>query len=160
MRADRGDARLVFIDVVDANGTVVPTDSRQVTLSVSGPASIVGPTTVAMKGGQLATWVRPTADRGDHHPHRQRERHHLRQRDPDRAGRGRPAPRAGRPTLSRGGEQRFARDQGGDGLSQPRGRVAHAPAQLEQAGQRRGLCEEPDQHPPAPNRAAVVEGTG
>jgi beta-galactosidase len=64
MRADRGDARLVFIDIVDANGTVLPTDSRQVTLAVSGPASIVGPTTVVMKGGQLATWVRPTRTAG------------------------------------------------------------------------------------------------
>jgi beta-galactosidase len=60
MRADLGDARLVFIDVVDANGSVVPTDSRQVTLSVSGSGgSLIGPSTVAMKGGQLATWVRP-----------------------------------------------------------------------------------------------------
>ena len=59
MRADLGDARLVFIDVVDGNGTVVPTDTRAVTLSVSGPGSLIGPTSVTMKGGQLATWVRP-----------------------------------------------------------------------------------------------------
>jgi hypothetical protein len=59
LRADLGDARLVFIDVLDANGTVVPTDSHQVTLSLTGPGTIVGPTTVTMKGGQLATWVRP-----------------------------------------------------------------------------------------------------
>ena len=59
MRADLGDARLVFIDVVDGNGTVVPTDNRSVTLSVSGPGSLVGPTAVTMKGGQLVTWVRP-----------------------------------------------------------------------------------------------------
>jgi len=59
MRADLADARLVFIDVVDANGTVVVTGNQQVTLSVSGPGSIIGPTTVTMKGGQLATWVRP-----------------------------------------------------------------------------------------------------
>jgi beta-galactosidase len=39
MRADLGDARLVFIDIVDENDTVVPTDNRQVTLSVSGPAT-------------------------------------------------------------------------------------------------------------------------
>jgi beta-galactosidase len=57
--ADLGDARLVFIDVVDANGTVVPSESRQVTLSVTGPATIIGPTSVAVKGGQLATWVKP-----------------------------------------------------------------------------------------------------
>jgi hypothetical protein len=59
LRADLGDARLVFIDIIDANNTVVPSDNRQVTLSVSGPATIIGPTTVTMKGGQLATWVRP-----------------------------------------------------------------------------------------------------
>ena len=59
LRADLGDARLVFVDVVDANGTVVPTDNRQVTLTVTGPAKLVGPSTITMKGGQLATWVRP-----------------------------------------------------------------------------------------------------
>ena len=59
MRADLADARLVFIDVVDANGTVVVNDNHMVTLSVSGPGSLIGPTTVTMRGGQLATWVRP-----------------------------------------------------------------------------------------------------
>jgi hypothetical protein len=58
LQADLSDARLVFIDVVDANGSVVPTDSHAITLSISGPGSIVGPKTVTMKGGQLATWVR------------------------------------------------------------------------------------------------------
>jgi len=52
------DARLVFIDILDADGTVVPTNSSPVTLTVSGPGSLVGPTAVTMKGGQLATWVR------------------------------------------------------------------------------------------------------
>ncbi len=56
--ADGSDARLVFVDVVDANGNVVPTDAHSVTLSVSGPGSLVGPGTVTMKGGQLAAWVR------------------------------------------------------------------------------------------------------
>ena len=56
--ADLSDARLVFIEVIDANGTVVSTDSSQVTLTVSGPGSIVGPNPVTMKGGQLATWIR------------------------------------------------------------------------------------------------------
>jgi Glycosyl hydrolases family 2, TIM barrel domain/Glycosyl hydrolases family 2/Glycoside hydrolase family 2 C-terminal domain 5/Glycosyl hydrolases family 2, sugar binding domain len=58
LRADLSDTRLVFIDVVDDSGTVVPTDGSSVTLSVSGPATIVGPAQVTMKGGQLATWVR------------------------------------------------------------------------------------------------------
>jgi len=64
MRADLSDARLVFVDVIDANGTVVPTDSRQVTLTLTGPGSIVGPTPITMKGGQLATWVRPSRTAG------------------------------------------------------------------------------------------------
>jgi hypothetical protein len=58
LTADLSDARLVFIDVVDANGTVVPTDASPITLSVTGPGSLVGPAAVTMKGGQLATWVR------------------------------------------------------------------------------------------------------
>jgi hypothetical protein len=58
LRADLSDARLVFIDILDGNGTVVPTDDSEVTLGVTGPGSIVGPSTVTMQGGQLATWVR------------------------------------------------------------------------------------------------------
>jgi hypothetical protein len=58
LQADLSDARLVFIDVVDANGTVIPMDSHRVNLGISGPGRIVGPTLVTMKGGQLATWVR------------------------------------------------------------------------------------------------------
>lgn len=58
LQADLGDARLVFIDIVDENGTVIPTDTHQLDLSISGPGTIVGPTTVTMKGGQLAIWIR------------------------------------------------------------------------------------------------------
>jgi hypothetical protein len=64
LQANLSDARLVFIEVVDADGTVVPTDSHQVNLSISGPGSIVGPTLVTMKGGQLATWVRASRSAG------------------------------------------------------------------------------------------------
>jgi hypothetical protein len=60
LQADASDARLVFISVVDGNGSVVPTDSSAITLSISGPGSLVGPTVVSMKGGELATWVRST----------------------------------------------------------------------------------------------------
>ena len=52
------DARLVWIDIIDAAGTVVNGSSASVSLSVTGPGSIVGPTSVTVKGGQLATWVR------------------------------------------------------------------------------------------------------
>ncbi|MBN1128409.1 MAG: DUF4982 domain-containing protein, partial [Chitinispirillaceae bacterium] len=57
LMADGSDARLVWIDIVDANGTVVPTSTANVSLAATG-ATILGPSTVAMKGGQLATWVR------------------------------------------------------------------------------------------------------
>jgi hypothetical protein len=56
--ADGSDARLVFIDIVDAEGTVVWSNDGDVDLAVSGPGGIVGPATVTMKGGQLAVWVR------------------------------------------------------------------------------------------------------
>ena len=57
LEAGGSDARLVWIDVVDASGTVVSNSTAQVTLSASG-GSIVGPTAVTMKGGQLATWAK------------------------------------------------------------------------------------------------------
>ncbi|MBN1760046.1 MAG: DUF4982 domain-containing protein, partial [Chitinispirillaceae bacterium] len=57
LMADGSDERLVWIDIVDANGTVVPSSTANVTLTATG-ATILGPSTVAMKGGQLATWVR------------------------------------------------------------------------------------------------------
>jgi beta-galactosidase len=56
--ADMSDARLVFIYILDANGTVVPSASTQVNLSVTGAGTLVGPATVTTKGGELATWVR------------------------------------------------------------------------------------------------------
>jgi hypothetical protein len=56
--ADGSDTRLVWIDVVDAAGAVVPTATNQVTISATAPGSIIGPTSIAMIGGQLATWVR------------------------------------------------------------------------------------------------------
>jgi hypothetical protein len=63
LEAGGSDARLVWIDVVDASGTVVSNSTAQVTLSASG-GSIVGPTAVTMKGGQLATWVRSGSSAG------------------------------------------------------------------------------------------------
>ncbi|MBN1309640.1 MAG: DUF4982 domain-containing protein [Chitinispirillaceae bacterium] len=56
--ADGSEARLVWIDVIDAKGTVVPTSTARVNISVTGDATILGPSTVTMKGGRLATWVR------------------------------------------------------------------------------------------------------
>ena len=57
LAADGGDARLVFIDVVDANGQVVLPATNVVNLAVTGPGAIVGPAAVTVKAGQLATWV-------------------------------------------------------------------------------------------------------
>jgi hypothetical protein len=62
--ADASDARLVFVDVVDANVTVVPTDKSTVPLGVSGAGSIVGPASIVMKGGHFAVWVRSTRTPG------------------------------------------------------------------------------------------------
>ena len=58
--ADASDARLVFVDVVDSNGTVVPMDTSTAFLGLSGAGSIVGPTSIVMKGGKLAVRVRRT----------------------------------------------------------------------------------------------------
>ena len=55
--ADGGDARLIFVSVLDGNGQVVPSATNTVNLSVSGHGKILGPTAIQMKGGQLATWI-------------------------------------------------------------------------------------------------------
>jgi fibronectin type 3 domain-containing protein len=55
--ADGGDARLIFVSVVDANGQVVPSATNTVNLSISGHGTILGPTNIVMKGGELATWL-------------------------------------------------------------------------------------------------------
>jgi fibronectin type 3 domain-containing protein len=55
--ADGGDARLIFVNVVDTNGQVVPNATNTVNLSISGHGTILGPTAIAMKGGELATWL-------------------------------------------------------------------------------------------------------
>jgi hypothetical protein len=57
LEAGGSDARLVWIDVIDASGTVVYGSSAQVSLSITG-GNIVGPAAVTMKTGQLATWVK------------------------------------------------------------------------------------------------------
>ena len=55
--ADGGDARLIFVSVLDANSRVVPSATNTVNLSVSGHGKIIGPTAIQMKGGELATWI-------------------------------------------------------------------------------------------------------
>jgi hypothetical protein len=57
LSADGGDARLVFVSVLDANGQVVPNSTNTVNLFASGHGKIIGPSVIQMKGGQLATWI-------------------------------------------------------------------------------------------------------
>lgn len=57
LSADGGDARLIFVSVVDANAQIVPNATNTVNLSASGHGKIIGLTAIQMKGGQLATWV-------------------------------------------------------------------------------------------------------
>jgi hypothetical protein len=64
LSADSSDARLVFIDIVDSEGTVVWSENRDVTVGISGPGTIVGPAALTMKGGQLAVWVRAERSAG------------------------------------------------------------------------------------------------
>jgi fibronectin type 3 domain-containing protein len=57
LSADGGDARLVFVSVTDANNQVVPNATNAVYLSVTGHGHILGPASINLKGGQLATWI-------------------------------------------------------------------------------------------------------
>lgn len=65
LQLDGSDARLVWIDIVDENGTVVTESYDKVDLSVEGPGLIVGPKTIKTKAGQLAVWVRSKRGEGD-----------------------------------------------------------------------------------------------
>ena len=62
---DGSSAKLVWIDIVDADGTVVTDAYTDVNLEVEGPGLIVGPKTITTKGGQLAVWVKSKRGSGD-----------------------------------------------------------------------------------------------
>lgn len=62
---DGSSAKLVWIDIVDENGTVVTDAYTDVNLSVEGPGLVVGPKTITTKGGQLAVWVKSKRGSGD-----------------------------------------------------------------------------------------------
>ena len=62
---DGSSAKLVWIDITDKNGTVVPSAYTDVNLEVEGPGLVVGPKTVTTKGGQLAVWVKSKRGSGD-----------------------------------------------------------------------------------------------
>ena len=62
---DGSSAKLVWIDITDKNGTVVPSAYTDVKLEVEGPGLVVGSKTITTKGGQLAVWVRSKRGEGD-----------------------------------------------------------------------------------------------
>lgn len=65
LTADGGDSRLVYISVVDGNGTIIPTANNQINLSVSGAGKLIGPTVITLKGGQLAAWIQAGTSAGN-----------------------------------------------------------------------------------------------
>lgn len=65
LKLDGSDARLVWIDIVDENGTVVTESYDEVELSVEGPGLVIGPKTIKTKAGQLAVWVKSRRGEGD-----------------------------------------------------------------------------------------------
>lgn len=62
---DGSSAKLVWIDITDADGTIVGDAYTDVVLEVEGPGLVVGPKTVTTRGGQLAVWVRSKRGEGD-----------------------------------------------------------------------------------------------
>ena len=75
LKLDGSTAKLVWVDVKDANGTVVNTADNAVTFSVDGPGLVIGDKaevdegqetkTVTMLGGQMGIWVRSKRGSGD-----------------------------------------------------------------------------------------------
>lgn len=65
LKLDGSDARLVWIDIADADGTGVTDAYTDVDLSITGPGLIVGPKTVQTRGGQLAVWVKSKRGEGE-----------------------------------------------------------------------------------------------
>lgn len=65
LKLDGSDARLVWIDIADADGTVVTDAYTDVDLSITSPGLIVGPKTVQTRGGQLAVWVKSKRGEGE-----------------------------------------------------------------------------------------------
>lgn len=62
---DGSSAKLVWIDITDATGTIVDDAYTDVNLEVEGPGLVVGPKTITTRGGQLAVWVRSKRGEGD-----------------------------------------------------------------------------------------------
>lgn len=58
LRLDGSSAKLVWVDVRDAHGTVDVTSSAPVTFAVEGPGLVIGEKTLPVRGGRWAVWVR------------------------------------------------------------------------------------------------------
>lgn len=62
---DGSSAKLVWIDILDSDGTVVTDAYTEVRLETEGPGLVVGPKTITTKAGQLAVWVKSKRGSGD-----------------------------------------------------------------------------------------------
>ena len=65
LKLDGSTAKLVWVDVRDANGNVVNTADDTITFTTEGPGFVIGEKAVAVRGGQWAVWVRSTRGQGD-----------------------------------------------------------------------------------------------
>ncbi len=65
LKLDGSTAKLVWVDVVDENGTVVNTSDTEVSFETEGPGFVIGEKTVAVRGGQWAVWVRSKRGGGE-----------------------------------------------------------------------------------------------
>ncbi len=65
LKLDGSTAKLVWVDVKDANGTVVNTADNTIHFETEGPGFVIGQKAVDVRGGQWAVWVRSTRGSGD-----------------------------------------------------------------------------------------------
>ncbi|WP_050699315.1 discoidin domain-containing protein [Anaeromassilibacillus senegalensis] len=65
LKLDGSTAKLVWINVEDANGTVVNTANNDITFSIDGPGLVIGGKETSVLGGQMGVWVRSKRGVGD-----------------------------------------------------------------------------------------------
>ncbi|OUP49009.1 discoidin domain-containing protein [Lachnoclostridium sp. An181] len=65
IKLDGSDAKLLWVNIVDENGTVVTDSYDEVSFSVEGPGLVVGPKTIKVRGGQLGVWVKSKRGEGN-----------------------------------------------------------------------------------------------
>ena len=65
LKLDGSTAKLVWVNVEDANGAVVNTASNAVSFTVEGPGMVIGEKTINVLGGQMGVWVRSKRGEGD-----------------------------------------------------------------------------------------------